>query len=299
MGSVQDRAASFQLLDAFFAAGGTFLDTAKVYADWLPGERSVSEKTIGAWLRHSGKRDRVVLATKGAHPDLSTMHIGRLRPADITADVEASLRHLQTDVIDLYWLHRDDVSRPVAEILKTLEDLVRAGKIRYYGCSNWRAPRIAEAQAAAAREGWGGFVADQMMWSLAAVDAAALPDKTMVPMDPALKQLHLATGLAAVPYSSQANGYFQRLAAGDRAGLKEGPRRIYATQTNEQRLGRIRQLAAKRGLSITAIVLGYLMAQPFPTFPIFSCRTLSQLEDVLSAADVILTQEQLAFLEAG
>ncbi len=137
IGSTVDKAGSFQLLDAFVEAGGTFVDTAKVYADWLPGERSISEKTIGEWLRRSGKRSQVVLATKGAHPDLSAMQTGRLSRAEIIADLDASLRHLQTDVIDLYWLHRDDAEQPVADILATLESQVRAGKIRYYGCSNW------------------------------------------------------------------------------------------------------------------------------------------------------------------
>ena len=183
IGSVVDQQLSFRMLDAFLDAGGTFVDTAKVYADWLPGPRSVSEKTIGEWLRQSGKREQVVLATKGAHPELNTMHIARMSPAEIAADVDGSLQHLQTDVIDLYWLHRDDVQRPVAEILETMEGQVRAGKIRYYGCSNWRADRIAEAQAYARSRGWTGFVADQMMWSLAAVDYAAIPDQTMVAMD--------------------------------------------------------------------------------------------------------------------
>ena len=215
MGSVTDKQTSFRLLDAFVAAGGTFLDTAKVYADWLPGERSVSEKTIGEWLRHSGKRSQVVVATKGAHPELATMHIGRLSPAEIVADLDASLRHLQTDVIDLYWLHRDDVKRPVAEILETMESQVRAGKIRYYGCSNWRAGRIGEAQAYARSQGWTGFVADQMMWSLAAVDYAALPDKTMVAMDADLK---------AVSLSERSDGY-SLFGAGQRLFPAPGSRR--------------------------------------------------------------------------
>ena len=93
---------SFRMLDAFLDAGGTFVDTAKVYADWLLGPRSVSEKTLGEWLRQSGKREQVVLATKGAHPELNTMHIARMSPAEVAADVDGSLQHLQTDVIDLY-----------------------------------------------------------------------------------------------------------------------------------------------------------------------------------------------------
>jgi aryl-alcohol dehydrogenase-like predicted oxidoreductase len=227
------------------------------------------------------------------------MHLGRLAPADIVADLDASLKHLQTDVIDLYWLHRDDTSRPVGEILATLEDQVRAGKIRYYGCSNWRADRIAAAQDYARNRGWAGFAANQMLWSLAAVNYAALPDKTMVAMDASLKQYHLAGGLSAIPYSAQANGYFQRLAAGQTDTIKDGQRRIYGSRTNDIRLAHIQQLGAETGLSITQIVLGYLMAQPFATLPIFGCRTMEQLQETLAAADVMLTPEQVAFLEQG
>ncbi len=297
IGSVNDKPASFALLDAFLEAGGTFIDTAQVYSDWLPGERSVSEKMIGKWLQHSDKRRQIVLATKGGHPKLDTMHVGRLARAEIVGDLEASLRNLQTDVIDLYWLHRDDAQRPVADILETLESLVRAGKIRYYGCSNWQVGRIAEAQAYARSQGWSGFVADQMMWSLAAVDAKRLPDPTAAAMDSDLRQFHLAGGMAAVPYSAQANGYFQRLAAGTVDSMNQDQQRLYGSPTNRERLERIRSLSTETGLSITAIVLGYLMAQPFPTFPIFACRTQEQLNDTLQAADVLLTQEQVAYLE--
>lgn len=299
LGSVNDRPTSFALLDAFVDAGGTFLDTAKVYADWLPGERSVSEKTIGAWLRQRSKRDKMVLATKGAHPELATMHKGRLAPGDIIADLDASLRHLQIDTIDLYWLHRDDTKRPVAEIMATMQSQVRAGKIRYYGCSNWRAGRIAEAQAHARDQGWTGFVADQMMWSLAAVNDAAVPDQTMVAMDADLKQYHLASGMAAVPYSAQANGYFQHLLMGTPERIKEGQQRIYGGRTNDLRRERLRKLHAETGIPITAIVLGYLMSQPFPTLPIFGCRTMEQMQDTLQAADIMLSQEQVAYLEQG
>ncbi len=129
LGSTLDRETSFRLLDAYTDAGGNFIDTAAVYANWLPIERSISEKTIGAWLRERRNRAQVVLSTKGAHPELATMHISRLSPAEIASDLEDSLRHLGVETIDIYWLHRDDPSRPVAEILETLSAHARAGKI--------------------------------------------------------------------------------------------------------------------------------------------------------------------------
>ena len=281
------------MLDAYLAAGGNFIDTAKVYADWLPIERSMSEKTIGAWLRQRRNRSRVVLSTKGAHPDLHTMHIQRLSPAEITGDLHASLEHLGVETIDLYWLHRDDPTRPVSEILGTLAEQVQAGKIRYFGCSNWKTERIREAQAYAAAHGLPGFSGNQMLWSLAAADPTRLGDKTMVQMDPAMHRYHQESSLAAIPYTSQAGGYFNKLAE----NREINPASPYNTPQNHARLERIRQLAAETGLSITQIVLGYLRSQPFPTVPIVGPKSIEQLEDCLTAADVELTSEHLALLE--
>jgi aryl-alcohol dehydrogenase-like predicted oxidoreductase len=156
-GSKLDRAAAWQLLDAFVAAGGNFLDTANVYADWVPGTKSSSEKTIGAWLAQRGNRAQLIIATKGAHPLLASMNVPRCSPADILHDIEQSLGHLQTDVIDLYWLHRDDPARPAGEIIETLAAQVKAGKIRYFGCSNWRVERIAAANSYAATSSLAAF----------------------------------------------------------------------------------------------------------------------------------------------
>lgn len=153
MGTTIPADEAFVMLDYFTEAGGNFLDTALIYANWIPGEKSVSEKTIGRWMKARGNRPAIVLGTKGAHPDLSAMHVPRLSAQDIAADVNASLSHLQTDCIDVYWLHRDDPARPVEEIIHTLNDLVAAGKIRHFGCSNWRAPRIRAANAYAAQHG--------------------------------------------------------------------------------------------------------------------------------------------------
>ena len=170
-GAALDQDAAFALLDAYLDQGGNFLDSAQVYCDWIPdNERSSSEKIIGRWMKERRNRDRLVIATKGAHPDLATMQIPRMSRAEIEADLHASLRHLQTDVIDLYWLHRDDPARPVAEILETLNAAVQAGKIRAFGCSNWRAERLQAANEYAATHGLHGFVASQVLWNLAVVD---------------------------------------------------------------------------------------------------------------------------------
>jgi aryl-alcohol dehydrogenase-like predicted oxidoreductase len=296
IGSKIDRETSFRLLDAFVDGGGNFLDTAQVYADWLPGERSISEKTLGAWLAARRARASILIGTKGAHPRLETMHVPRMSRAEIVHDLDNSLKNLRTDVIDLYWLHRDAPAVPVEEIIDILQDQVQAGKIRYFGCSNWQRPRIEAAQAYAARRGLQGFIANQLLWNIGVVDLAG-GDPTIVAMDPALWVYHRRTGLAAIPFSSQANGFFNKLAAGQTAAIKPHTRRIYCNPENQLRFQRIQQLAQETSLSITQIVLGYLLAQPFTTIPIVGCQTLEQLQDSLAAASVQLTPEQVKFLE--
>lgn len=299
LGSRLDEQASFALLDAFVDFGGNFIDTAKVYADWLPGERSVSEKTIGRWLRRRGYRSRLIVSTKGAHPELASMHKPRLDRKEIDRDLTQSLRNLQVECIDLYWLHRDDPARPVAPIIDALQEQVAAGKIRYYGCSNWRAERIAAAQLYAQRRGWTGFVANQPMWSLAFVASQSLPDPTMTPMDADLLDLHCASSLPAIPYSSQANGFFARVAEHALATMNPAQRTLYETPENLRRAARVQQLAAETGLTITAVVLGYLRSQPFLTIPIVGCHTPEQLADSCRAAVTELTAKQIAFLEGA
>jgi aryl-alcohol dehydrogenase-like predicted oxidoreductase len=286
---------SFSLLDTYLELGGCFIDTASVYANWLPVERSISEKTIGRWLRARRNRGKIVLATKGAHPELSSMHVSRMSRAEIVHDLDASLQNLQTETIDLYWLHRDSVDRPVEEIVDVLVDQVQAGKIRYFGCSNWHAPRIRAAQAYAVARGVRGFVADQMMWSLAAVNPDAIADKTIAWMDDELMAYHRASGLAAIPFSSQAHGLFQKMARQPRPEIP----RVYRVEENERRFARVQRLAAQSGLSVTQIALGYLRAQPFTTIPIVGCRTIEQLRDSMSASDVVLDDSQIRYLEGG
>ena len=290
---------AYRLLDAFVDAGGTFIDTANVYADWIPGTKSSSEKLIGLWLTDRGRRDRIVLATKGAHPPLSDMNAGRLHPADIVHDLEQSLGHLRTDVIDLYWLHRDDPTQPVASIVETLAAQIQAGKLRAWGVSNWRTERIAAAQSYAAQAGLPPIVANQPQWSLAVTDPNGIADKTVAVMDAAMHAYHVQTGLACIPFSSQAQGVLHKLAAGAPERIRPHQHQVYPLGANRVRAAAAQRLADELGVSLTAIVLGYLQSQPFVTVPIVGARTVEHLRDSLAGDGVRLTPEQLARLDAA
>lgn len=298
LGAKIPRDDAFALLDAFVAMGGTFIDTAEIYSDWVPGEKSRSEKLIGEWLAARGHRGSLVLATKGAHPRLESMHIGRMSRAHIEHDLNASLKNLRTDVIDLYWLHRDDPATPVEDIIATMNAQVQAGKIRAFGCSNWRTGRIRAANGYAAQHTLQGFVANQPLWNMAAVPQQRMADQTCVVMDAAMHEYHIETKLACIPFSSQANGYFQRAAAGTIDHMNASHRQLYGDEHNAQRAKCAQHIARETGMTISEVVLAYLLSQPFAVFPILGCRTLNQLHDSVSAHDKRLGTEHLRFLAA-
>ncbi len=285
---------SFVMLDEFVAAGGNFLDTAAVYADWTSAGKGSSERTIGRWLS-SRSPQNVVIATKGAHPELHSMGVGRITKREIESDIEASLKNLNAESLDLWYLHRDDPSVPVEEVLTLLEEQRSAGKLRFYACSNWRASRIREAQTAAKTLNASGFVANQPLWSLAKPDLTG-GDQTWAPMNPEMLVLHQETGLPAIPYSPQANGYFQKIADGKT--LSGSIETLYDSELsrpiNRARFSRLETLSRDSGLSLTQLVIGWLRGHDFPVVPIIGPRTLEQLRDSLQAGDVKLNAEQVA-----
>lgn len=292
------QAEAFTLMDAFVERGGNFLDTAEVYANWLPDlPRSISERTIGAWLKARGNRSRILIGTKGAHPNLATMHIARLAPADILHDLHGSLTHLQTDVIDLYWLHRDDPTRPVGEIIDTLDAQVKAGTIRAFGCSNWSTARMQAALDYATTHQCHGFVANQPMWSLAQPNAAAFGMPGLAAMDDAMFAFHQASGWAVVPYTSQARGFFQKVAVHGASGLNDRDRQAYWNDTNARRTTVVQQLAEEHKATPSQIALAYLLQQPITTIPVIGCRTVAQLQDSVGATAITLSAAALAQLQ--
>jgi aryl-alcohol dehydrogenase-like predicted oxidoreductase len=223
------------------------------------------------------------------------MHIPRMSRQEIQSDLDSSLKRLDVDYVDLYWIHRDDPGTPAEEILLTLEELRQQGKFRYAGFSNWIQSRAEEARVAAERLGIPGFFASQNQWSLARADSAK-GDPTWAYIDPSFVEWHAAHGMAAFAYTAQAGGYFRRL---ERDSLDQAPapvRDLFHHEENARRFERIQKLAGETGYTITQIVLGYLIYHRFPVFPIVGPKNLGDLDDALSAADIDLTSEQLQFL---
>lgn len=293
LGSALDAEQSCALLDAFVELGGNLIDTALVYADWLPEvERSCSERTVGRWLRARGHPLDVVVATKGGHPDLSSPSAPRLDERALRFDVEQSLEHLGLDVLPLFWLHRDDPRRPVEEIVDTLEVLVGAGLIACYGTTNMRATRLRRAQEHAHQRGARGFVASQPGFSL----AMPRPDTVaadLVVMDEDLWRAHAGLGLPVVAYSAQARGYFDKVAQG---GPLSGDAAVYDTPTNRATAALLQRIAPSYGLTPTQLALLTLTLLEVAVVPVIGPRSTAQLRASAAALAVDLDPVHLDLL---
>lgn len=293
MGSSRSTELSHKLLDMYAEIGGNFIDTARVYGQTEEGV-SLSERCVGAWIKSRGMRDKIVLATKGAHYNVRT-HEKRLSRKDIMSDCERSLEDLGVDFIDIYWLHRDDEDRPVEEIVDSINELVERGYVGALGASNWNAPRLKAANEYAQRAGKQGFIADQPQWSLA---RQVVPgDPTLVQMHDELKRFHESTGMAAVPYSSQAKGFYSKLHTLGADALTTRSLKPYACKENIQKLETVERIARDHDVSVGAVALGYLLGQKFPVFPIVGVSREEYMSDVKQAGDILLTADEVSSLD--
>lgn len=221
---------------------------------------------------------------------MEAMEVPRLSPQEIVSDLEESLTNLQTDYIDLYWLHRDDPNRPVEEMIHTLNQQIKLGKIRYIGCSNWSVSRIREAMEYCDKMGIQGFIANQNQWNLAVTNQEAMGISGMQVMDEEGIKLHCETGLTAIPYNSQASGFFTKAlrADFDTNPLYDEIKRKYKNDETMKRVERVRMYANEFGVDGTQIALAFLLNQPFTTVPIVGCRNKAQLKGSLMALDIRL-----------
>jgi len=285
-----DEAASFRLLDAWLDAGFNFVDTADVYSTWVPGHAGgESEAIIGKWLRASGKRNRVVLATKVGKP----MGAGKqgLAPAYIRQAVEASLRRLQTDHIDLYQSHDDDAGTPLHDTLGAFADLIAAGKVRAIGASNYSAPRLAQALEVAQRLKLPRYESLQPLYNLY--------DRKVY--EQALEPLCARHGLGVINYYALAAGFLtgKYRTAADASKSARGAKTTqqYLNPRGLRILAALDEAAAQYGATPGQIALAWQMARPSITAPIASATTLQQLGELAAAARMKLDAETVAALD--
>ena len=280
---------AWQLMDAFAEAGGTFIDTANIYAAFIPGfVGGESESVIGAWMAARRNRDDIVIATKVAGPYQDVP--GGLRAKDVASECEKSLRRLQTSTIDVYYAHIDDRATPLEEILDGFGQLLRSGKIRSVGLSNWQLWRLAEARLLAETDGWPLGALEYRHTYLRPTAAADFAPQIVA--TPELFAFARAHELAVVAYSVLLNGAYTRP---DRS-IPWG----YRGPDTEARLTCLREIAAELGAPTNQIVLAWLRSTSgCPVVPIIGGSRLEQIQENLEAAAIRLSPDQRERLDAA
>ncbi len=294
-GATVNEAESFEMLDYFTKNGGTVIDTAAGYSDWIEGEKSRSEKLIGRWLENKG-RESIIISTKGGLPRPETPDISRLSPLEIRADIEGSLKRLRTDYIDIYWLHRDDKSKQVDELMEELHSFVKEWKARYIGVSNWTHDRIEKANSYAKIHNITSLAASQIQYSIAYANAEK-NDPTLVAMNEDEYKYMKENKMNVFAFASQAKGFFSKMEKGGIEALSQKARDRYL---NEQSVGvfeRLLCVSEKTGHSVGQLVTAVLCnRRDFITIPIVGCKNIGQLRESMSGADICLPDDTIRYI---
>jgi aryl-alcohol dehydrogenase-like predicted oxidoreductase len=288
-GWTADEATSFKLLDAFVAAGGNCIDTADTYSRWVPGHQGgESETVIGKWMKQRGSRDKVLIATKVG------MEMGPdkkgLKKAYIAKEVEDSLKRLQTDHIDLYQSHKDDPDTPVEETLEAFAQLVKQGKVRAIGASNFGPDRLAESLKVGRLRGWPTYQSLQPHYNLC--------ERAEYERD--LEPLCREAALGVIPYFSLAAGFLTGKYRSE-ADLAKSPRgqgvKKYLDARGLRILEALDQVAKQAASTPTAVALAWLLARPSITAPIASATSLAQLDMLIAGTRLRLDTSAVALLD--
>jgi aryl-alcohol dehydrogenase-like predicted oxidoreductase len=291
-GWTTDQKASEAVLDAYLEAGGNFVDTADVYSNWAPGNKGgESETVLGAWMAARRNRHAVVIATKVMGPMGPGPNDTGLSRQHILQAIEASLRRLQSDYIDLYQAHWDDRETPLEETLRAFDDLVRQGKVRYIGASNYHAWRLTRALWESDRRGYARYESLQPKYNLVFRDE----------YERDLEPLCLEQGVGVIPYSSLGGGFlsgkYRRAGALPSTARAGNVQKAYMTDHGFAVLAAVEQVAEKVGATPAQVALSWLAHRPGITAPIASATSVGQLEELLGGIELCLDDDARAALD--
>lgn len=309
LGSMQfgwtaDENTAQQVMDAFVEGGGNLIDTADIYSMWSPpNPGGVSEEIIGRWIKSRKNRDRVLVATKVRGPMGVNGVEGKTHPLQreglsrrwIMKACEDSLRRLQVDHIDLYQMHWIDPETPIEESLSAFTDLVRKGYVRYIGCSNFSAWRLMQALWASDKHGFESFVSIQPEYSIA--------QPTRANFEREIARVCENYGIGIIPYSPLAGGFLTgKYQKGQPLPDSVRAQGIAGSKFNDQNfatLDKLKEVASSKGTTVAAVALAWLLSRPMMTAPIVGANSVKQLQDLLPAATLVLSAEEVAALDTA
>ncbi len=276
---------AFAIMDRYCELGGTHIDTARLYAG------GVSEEIVGRWFE-SRRPENILVSTKGGYYDYDAGEIPRLFKKDVESDIDKSLKALKLDTVNFYWLHRDDEARPASEIIDMMNEFVNSGKIKAFGASNWRWERIDEANSYAKANSLIPFTASQIRFN----PAYCLGERGgLVGMDSESFAYYKSKNMPVVAYSSQAKGFFSKMAEFGEEALSEKAKKRYLCPENLKRLDTLKNLSLKYNCSIAAVISAAFSSFSVPeVFPVIGTGKISQLEDTMSGHNITISQAELA-----
>lgn len=282
-----------RLLDRFASAGGTTIDTARVYS------KGTSESAFGAWLERSGRRNEIVVLGKGAHHDNLTLE-RRVTPAAIHEDIQTSLREMRLETIDVYVLHKDDPDAEVGPIVEALNEEATAGRITAFGGSSWTHQRLAEANAYADTHELVPFTVSSPNLALAVPNEPMWVGCVSIAGDAEAQAWYQQTRMPVFAWSAQARGFFS---GRFRPDLTQGATtdaqnviRTYYSEANWERYRRADELAETKGCTRRQVALAWVLHHPLNVFALIGPATVSELDDCLGALEVTLTPAEAAWL---
>lgn len=277
------------ILNKFTELGGTLIDTAVSYADWEPGETSRSEKLIGRWMKENNNRHNLIIATKGGCPHHTSMHTSRLSPEEINSDMDKSLLNLKTDYVDIYFLHRDDEDKPVEEIAETLCALVKSGKTRYAGLSNWKPYRIDLFNEYCRNHNLPEVVTSQIQFGLARPNLENMED-TLEIMQADSYEYYSKRDMSLFAFTAQSKGYFSKIDKNLPLSPKAETR--YKNAENDKIYEKLKELKETYTDDIAALTVAILSSNPnFTTIPIIGCKNTKQVCSSMKGTDITIPPE--------
>jgi aryl-alcohol dehydrogenase-like predicted oxidoreductase len=290
-GWTADEETAFKVMDTYLEAGGNLIDTADIYSYWAGGSsRGVSEEIIGRWVKSRGNRQQIVLATKVRGRMWEGPNGEGLSRAHIVRAVEESLRRLETDYIDLYQTHWFDENTPIEETMRALDDLVRAGKVRYVGCSNHPAWRLTEALWASDKHGLVSYVSLQPHYNLVHREEFEREMATVVKK----------YGIGVITYSPLAGGFltgkYRREGPLPKSSRADGVQKRYSSERNFDLLDKMAEIGQAHSKSVLQVALAWLLTNPLVTSPIIGANSVEQLQASLHTVGFRLSDAEMTAL---
>lgn len=267
---------AFTNIDLYREFGGNIVDTARLYVN------GKSEEILGRYIKSRNLKNKLIISTKAAHPPLGHMELSRLSKEEIEKDVDTSLSLLGVDAIDILWLHRDDHNVPVENIADTMADIIKKGKVKYWGVSNWNGFRMERANNYAKLNGLPQIFGGQIQWSLA--QTSHIYDPTLVAMNSTEAEYYKKYDAPIFAFASQGKGFFEKY---DQNCLSEKAKERYYCEENIKTYHILKKISNETGYSLTALGLAYLIGQKdFDTFPIIGCTKSEYVTKAVEALKV-------------